>query len=124
MSFEGYYQTLCKNGHEGSTDCYFTEPEEIKCSVCGEKIVWWNLVNTTNGSYDEFEGKPVRIDGYIDLEIDKPAEYCNCDKCGVRHLVNSCTYKIPKEGGHLLNESDTKSIITESNPSRIDEEKV
>ena len=68
MSFEGYYQILCKNGHKHSCDCYeepmftVTQPPYYMdmddaesyplwtCS-CGAHATWWNLVDETNGSY-------------------------------------------------------------------------
>lgn len=74
MSFEGYYQILCRNGHECGCDCYdqpvfevrekssgsqeydpwFDFEESVwKCPVCGELAAWWNLVDVTNGSYCE-----------------------------------------------------------------------
>lgn len=40
MSFEGYYQCLCKNGHYFESDVY--EYEEIKmacCPICNKWIV-------------------------------------------------------------------------------------
>lgn len=73
MSFEGYYQIVCSNGHEGECGCYYNpvfEPKELdpsgegfpspygeerlwKCPVCGELAAWWNLVDVTNGCYCE-----------------------------------------------------------------------
>lgn len=60
MSFEGYYQILCKNGHKHSCDCYehiiFTKDqccyagEEVWTCSCGAHAAWWNLVDQTNGS--------------------------------------------------------------------------
>jgi len=89
MSFEGYYQLICKKGH------YYTEglwgPEEkALCPVCNSRAAWWNLVNVTNGSFEENE----RIDGYISLEVKsrKVCEHCNST---LERL-----YKIPKKVGH------------------------
>jgi hypothetical protein len=90
MSFEGYFQLICKKGH------YYTEglwgaEEKALCYNCGSQPAWWNLVDTTNGDVDD-EGNI--ISGYIKLEQEKEIR---CDKC------NSClevTYKIPDEGGH------------------------
>ena len=72
MSYEGYSQFLCKNGHESLRDCY--EDDLIICPKCNEQIVWSNMVDTTNGSYDE-EGN--QIDGYVDLKI-KEQKCCSC----------------------------------------------
>jgi hypothetical protein len=98
MSFEGYYQILCARGHEGAEDQY-TDPLPEICDEdnCSAKIVWWNLVDQTNGSLDE---NCTRIDGYVELEIAIPAVPCTC-KCGHLHYLSNNTFKIPPEGiGH------------------------
>ena len=99
MSFEGYYQQLCKKGHYTTVDAIGYEDEDDNCKICGEKIVWWNLVDVTNGIFDYSFDKDnyrcqVRIDGYIELK-EKSKDVC--DKCGA---VSSLTYHIPKKGGH------------------------
>jgi hypothetical protein len=94
MSYEGYYQVICKNGHAENVDCYDFNKELHKCNVCGSAIVWSNLVNVTNGSWDE-EGN--RIDGFIELELDKgyKDKWCECSKCKNKHLISTPTYRIP-----------------------------
>ena len=110
MSFEGYYQILCKNGHQQCVNVYDVDycrsNEEWKCPICSEECAWWNLVDITNGSYEpEFDDKgeiigEICIDGSVELEIDKEAVYCTCS-CGNRHTKSPQTYKIPPEGtGH------------------------
>ena len=92
MSFEGYYQTICKVGHSQDVDVYNVsddDTENVLC-WCGEELVWWNLVDVTNGSYDE---NGDRIDGYIELEM---LSENVCYKCG--HVVSRC-YKVPDKGG-------------------------
>jgi len=125
MSYEGYYQILCRNGHSSGCDCYdepaFEEEnlqhgDEIwRCPICQELAAWWNLTNVTNGSYcecnteykDRSEGcehcDRGRIDGYIDLEDDIPVQMCTCKECGATHVATVGTKKIPKTGGHLVN---------------------
>jgi len=109
MSFEGYYQHLCKNGHYNTEDCntWFPDDDYSMCH-CGEPIVWFNLVDVTNGSYEMVEevdhvyGGSIwretkkRIDGYIELE--KIEERC-CDKCG---SLLEARFKVPKIGGHKV----------------------
>ena len=92
MSFEGYYQVLCENGHLNTWDVYSSPEENIRCH-CGKKFVWKNLVDQTNGSFDNNN----RIDGYVELEIETKAEECKCSKCGNTHKTGLDTYKIPKE---------------------------
>ena len=48
MSYEGYEQCICSNGH------YFQQPADIsyvsdKCPKCGAKADWHNSVDQTNG---------------------------------------------------------------------------
>lgn len=97
MSFEGYYQILCRNGHLHCCDCYENpnfedcrgsgDPMDYdpsydspvwKCPVCQELATWWNLVDVTNGSYCECnidylersEGCKYCDRGRIDGEVD------------------------------------------------------
>ena len=53
MSYEGFNQCICEAGH------YFTHPEtygnsEMACDVCGDKPVWVNAVDETNGESTGF----------------------------------------------------------------------
>jgi len=89
MSYEGSIQRFCKNGHYNVQDAMTAMycGDEKKCSLCGEKFVWENHVDETNGSFDD-EGK--RIDGYVELKVNKETK---CKECG--HTLE-VTYKIPK----------------------------
>jgi hypothetical protein len=69
--------------------------EDDKCAICGEKIVWSNIVDETNGSFEhDKDGKEIRIDGYIELQV-KAMDVC--DKC---KAVSNIIYHIPKKGIH------------------------
>ena len=92
MSFEGYYQVICEKGHLSTEGLDFYE-DTWKCPYCESKCAWTNIVDTTNGSYDE---KGRRIDGYKKLKIKKPAKKCKCEKCGNEHIVEVATYEMPK----------------------------
>ena len=101
MSFEGYYQTLCKNGHAYCFDCYESkELEDIKCPHCKEHLAWWNLVDTTNGSFDD-DGK--RIDGEVKLRKYERGQKCVCPTCKNNHTTGLDKYHIPTGKGHLVN---------------------
>lgn len=93
MSYEGYSQFFCKNGHYWTIDCnelmYMDEPQ--KCPTCKQPEVFENMVNITNGSWDD-DG--TRIDGFIQPEIIK-GEKLVC-KCGKEHICSCSVYKIPK----------------------------
>ena len=100
MSFEGYVQILCENGHLNSRDAIdwmYSELSDYKCEECGGKLVWENTVDETNG-VDPETGYGY---GYVELEVDKPAVVCTCDKCGNKHEVEAETYKIPEVKGAL-----------------------
>lgn len=94
MSFEGYYQVMCKNGHYDSFDLHCNEPEDWECH-CKEKCAWWNIVNQTNGSYEQINGKDLRIDGYVDVEL------ISRESCPTCNTVLSEIYKIPEKGHHV-----------------------
>jgi hypothetical protein len=125
MSFEGYYQFLCKNGHYMSSDCYTESLEEINnCIYCGELYVWRNLVDVTNGMFcvswnnenkccsgmftcdvdEELQCKKNngRIDGYVELEVleEEKCETCKC--CGHVKVVEMRRYKIPEDVGRKI----------------------
>ena len=87
MSWEGDYQQLCKKGHYTSKSAEYQE-EDTHCRICGEKIVWTNTIDTTNGSFDD-EGN--RIDGYVEL---KEKSRKTCKECGT---VLEILYNIPKK---------------------------
>lgn len=97
MSYEGYEQLLCVNGHERVVDVY----EDLKtwrCS-CGEKLAWFNCVDQTNGSFerDPVTGEDVRIDGYVELEVDREAVGETCEHCLHTETIEERIYKIPEQ---------------------------
>lgn len=101
MSYSGYVQKLCKNGHLSSHDTY--EYKEENC-YCGQPYVWSNNVDTTNGSYCYECGSKGckwcnngRIDGYIELEVEEDAKFEKCECCGNNKQVAPVKYKIPKK---------------------------
>jgi hypothetical protein len=88
MSFEGYIQRLCKNGHLEEIDVYDFESKNEMCDECGEDWIWQNTVDETNGGDV----------GRVELEIDQPYKYeTTCECCGSQRLVAEETYKIPTE---------------------------
>lgn len=94
MSFEGYYQLLCKKGHyweRNYYDCMLDNNIE-KCFICKSNISWYNLVDLTNGSFDD---KGRHIDGYKKLKIKKQLK---CNKCGsILETIYVIPYVTPKE---------------------------
>jgi hypothetical protein len=84
MSFEGYYQRLCRKGHFSAKALYDKTRWDSACYVCGENIVWWNLVDQTNS--DAYE---------VPLEMVTEAEFWECEHCNSRRLTAHPTYRIP-----------------------------
>ena len=90
MSYEGYDQVLCENGHYHTYDCWeFWTSEGWVCPNCGAKAVWSNMVDVTNGSWDEETHE--RIDGFVELQL---LDECKCGHCG---SILEVRYKIPTE---------------------------
>lgn len=50
MSYEGYTEYLCANGHHFTVDCYDVAPPG--CPRCSSPLAWEHAVDETNG-YDE-----------------------------------------------------------------------
>lgn len=94
MSYEGYSQFLCKKGHYWTLDAYETmwDDKKQKCPICKKEEVWKNMVNVTNGSWDD-DGR--RIDNYIELKV-KSETSGKCSACGKKHVCE-ITYEIPKK---------------------------
>lgn len=99
MSFEGYYQILCRSGHLHGADCYSDDSYDRgwRCH-CGEPKAWVNLVDVTNGSFevDPDTGEEERIDGFVELEILVPPQECVCS-CGNKHYSTHGVYRIPDD---------------------------
>lgn len=49
MSFEGYTQNICQNGHFEDRDAYYGLNT---CTTCRKVFVWTNVVDDTNGHAD------------------------------------------------------------------------
>jgi hypothetical protein len=82
MSYEGRVQVICEKGHYSVLDT-FDETEECHC---GEKLVWYNYVDDTNG-------EAVNEIKMSDLAkfIKTPPEFCKC--CG--HQTSEPLYNVP-----------------------------
>jgi hypothetical protein len=113
MSYEGYVQLICENGHLTSEDTYYHDMTEPECSICKGKILWENQVDETNGddvgkiTYEDMN-KYFRIQGQK-LET--------CPTCNHVHEVLSNLYRVPlKEETQNLR---TTLISEESSLTRV-----
>jgi endogenous inhibitor of DNA gyrase (YacG/DUF329 family) len=103
MSFEGYYQALCENGHLSIYDAY--ELIERKCPYCNKSTVWTNLIDETNGcdytdcELPEKEKQICRLHGcgWVELEIVEEAKIETCPTCGHTKTLEPARYKIPEK---------------------------
>lgn len=86
MSYEGYSQIICSNGHYYEADCYaYNDP----CPVCLAAPAWNNPVDQTNGA-DE------GIIAASDLEqfVKTPAIEKTCD-LGHVHTISPTIFNVP-----------------------------
>lgn len=87
MSYEGYYQLLCANGHaNGSIDAYSFDDKLGPCA-CGAPVNQHNSVDETNGC----EGDPC-ICGARELVEIEPAQTETCN-LGHAHVVKPARYE-------------------------------
>ena len=89
MSFEGYYQVICQNGHYYETpyDYGFGEDDHLKCHICGADEAWHSIVDVTNG-LDENSG-------VVEVTILEPEQRCVCPLCERDHIAREAIYQIP-----------------------------
>jgi hypothetical protein len=92
MSYEGYTQVLCENGHYFTYNCYdYEDFDGWKCPECQTEIAWSNMVDETNGSWEDngpFDDDH-RIDGFVPLYL---IDECRCKECG--HILEQ-RYRLP-----------------------------
>lgn len=98
MSYEGYDEHLCKNGHRFTTDPFWCGPgyeEKPICPIagCGKESVWHNSVDETNGPS---QGK-ITEKGWDTLLIADDKKVYTCSHCGHAKLVGHAKYRIPTE---------------------------
>jgi len=109
MSFSGFYQILCENGHLSECDAidFFSSLDSFQCPVCKGKLAHSNIVNQTNccvGKENCPFSEEERIScnqigiGYMVFEVIKPAAEETCKECGHTKIVKHTVYKIPEKG--------------------------
>jgi hypothetical protein len=90
MSYEGYEQHICKNGHYFEVDANEALiGEEARCFTCKETSAWHNPVDETN--YEQNGKIPYEV---LHEKYLKEPDICKCDKCGDQHL-KTAIFNIP-----------------------------
>ena len=103
MSFQGYYQIICENGHLSTCDVYDFEFEVFECPICKGKKAFRNLVDQTNcctgfDTCPNAEEKKTCCGigiGYKSFKVWREKRIEKCEHCGLSKVVEHETYKIP-----------------------------
>lgn len=90
MSYEGYLQYVCHNGHRYDADCY----DDGVCPFCKEDFVFSNQVNETN--FESFGVIPPEEWEKLQL-TPQVKEVCNL---GHEHTTKHATYRVPTQKEH------------------------
>jgi hypothetical protein len=100
MSYEGYEEYLCAKGHLSTFDAYegqqWYEDEygSHETCFCGEKFVWTNSVDQTNGVWQDEDG--------VIWGEGTNFKVVYTDTCGECGKTKETRYAIPKGRGHLI----------------------
>jgi hypothetical protein len=89
MSFEGYYEVLCANGHYDCVDIYNERnphDNEWKCYSCGAHVAWVHLVDCTNGTGEFLRDKLRKL---------CDANVWTCPTCLTDRVIEDTVYAIP-----------------------------
>ena len=93
MSYEGFSQVLCANGHLREFDCWEVTGSlsELGNCKCGMPYIFEHMVDETNG-IEEDNPSTLRYP----FEINSPEILVECKSCGIKHVDVEVTYKIPE----------------------------
>ena len=98
MSFQGYYQLMCDNGHIYAENASLWDDFRT-CPHCNAACVWSNLVDQTNddGADDVVDfGRPI-----APARVCDPAPNCPCGKSHAV-ILEPERYAIPNGKGHKV----------------------
>lgn len=88
MSYEGYTQHICKNGHYFETGCY----EDLSCPFCKEVVSSWsNEVDQTNGPSQGAISIEKLREKYLKTEAVKET----CTHCNHTKVISPEIFHIP-----------------------------
>lgn len=86
MSYEGYGQCICENGHRFDVDCH---SDDVCCHICECKATFYNPVDDTNG-----DSVGIILNQFWDklLVSEQKTQKCNL---GHTHVIHEAIYRIP-----------------------------
>lgn len=99
MSFEGYYQNICANGHYTVRDVY--EDSDRLCSECGAGFVRENLVDNTN-CCNFFDGLP--------CQSGERQIIWNSGRASLGDVVIHTQYNQPKSSEDMIDTDDFEEV--------------
>lgn len=113
MSWEGYAQMLCKNGHLREHDEGFCYADHSKCPSCDAEVIGFAIIDTTNGcdqanqtvydsSMDAYESSDgihheelcTSCSSKLKLEVLSHPEKHTCNVCNQEHTIGETLYKL------------------------------
>ena len=88
MSYSGYFQLLCEQGHYSEVECYTYNhcSDTHICQHCESHIIWEHLIDTTNDCGND---QRVKLEEIVPDIVDV------CDDCGHETIVEPARYRIP-----------------------------
>jgi hypothetical protein len=88
MSYEGYYQAICQNGHYQCIPENYGGPHS-PCMICKSDWAWLNPVDQTN--YLDWGMIP---DQQLNTLLVQPEKWETCN-LGHYHLISPAIYRVP-----------------------------
>ena len=112
MSYEGYSQVICADGHYFERDCF----DNSTC-YCGAEDAWENGIDQTNGPN---QGEILEED--INKFLIEPSKAETCKHCGHTKIIGEAIYRIPtkEETDKLRCWYDETSLDEAGNYKRIE----
>lgn len=89
MSYEGWTEHICSNGHRFCKDAH---DHDNSCTDCGENSIWSNEIDDTNG--EEFGIIP---EEFWDKFLISQPNYQKCQICNNVTHHEPAKYKIPND---------------------------
>lgn len=98
MSWEGYGQALCANGHEFTVDRYDDEDDQV-CDFCKAKLAWVYWVDQTNGCCCPDDRLPGSVCAAHPkkMKLLKQETFTECPTCRHKTRQSEAVYEIPKD---------------------------